>query len=241
MFDGTNGSQITSIPTRRVDNADRFWLGGGKRRVRHLDRVARRKRRCWGGLPLCAARDARGRELAQNVRSARRRWRQFWRRGGRHAKHGTDRPPGAILGTSDAGAAYLFDANPSSPTFGNAISAVQEPTPTSGDAFGTSVGFDTGARRGRGRPWVRERPGPRPSISISQGLRSRSPRRRLTSRRSQRLGDLQRYVHGRQPLANLTATIDWGDGSAPTVLDLPAGSYAFAAPHDYTTDPASGS
>ena len=43
------------------------------------------------------------------------------------------------------------------------------------------------------------------------------------------------------PLANLTATIDWGDGSAPTVLDLPAGSYAFAAPHDYTTDPASGS
>ena len=53
--------------------------------------------------------------------------------------------PGAFLGTSDAGAAYLFDANPSSPTFGNAIAAVQEPTPTSGDAFGTSVGFDTGA------------------------------------------------------------------------------------------------
>ncbi len=43
------------------------------------------------------------------------------------------------------------------------------------------------------------------------------------------------------PGANLTATIDWGDGSAPTDVDLPAGSYAFAAPHDYTTDPASGS
>ena len=43
------------------------------------------------------------------------------------------------------------------------------------------------------------------------------------------------------PSANLTATINWGDGSAPTDLDLPAGSYAFAAPHDYTTDPASGS
>ena len=34
----------------------------------------------------------------------------------------------------------------------------------------------------------------------------------------------------------LTASIDWGDGSSPTVLDLPAGSYAFSAPHDYTTD-----
>ena len=27
----------------------------------------------------------------------------------------------------------------------------------------------------------------------------------------------------------------------PTVFNLPAGSYAFSAPHDYTTDPASGS
>ena len=42
------------------------------------------------------------------------------------------------------------------------------------------------------------------------------------------------------PAANLTATIDWGDGSTPTVVDLPAGSYAFAAPHDYLTAPASG-
>ena len=40
--------------------------------------------------------------------------------------------PGAFLGTSDAGAAYLFDADPSSPTFGNAIAAVQEPTPDFG-------------------------------------------------------------------------------------------------------------
>ncbi len=53
--------------------------------------------------------------------------------------------PGANLGTSDAGAAYLFDADPASPTFGQAIAAVQEPTPTSGDALGTAVGFDDGA------------------------------------------------------------------------------------------------
>ena len=34
----------------------------------------------------------------------------------------------------------------------------------------------------------------------------------------------------------LTATIDWGDGSAPTLVTLPAGSYAFSVPHDYTSD-----
>ncbi len=37
--------------------------------------------------------------------------------------------PGANLGTTDAGAAYVFDADPASPTFGEAIAAVQEPTP----------------------------------------------------------------------------------------------------------------
>ena len=42
------------------------------------------------------------------------------------------------------------------------------------------------------------------------------------------------------PSVALTASINWGDGSAPTVVNLPAGSYAFSAPHDYTTDPAPG-
>ena len=41
------------------------------------------------------------------------------------------------------------------------------------------------------------------------------------------------------PSATLTASIDWGDGSAPTLLNLPSGSYAFSAPHDYTNDDAS--
>ena len=59
--------------------------------------------------------------------------------GTRH--HGPDRRAGATLGTSDAGAAYLFDANPSSSTFGRPIAAEQEPTPVTGDAFGGAVGF----------------------------------------------------------------------------------------------------
>ena len=58
------------------------------------------------------------------------------------------RAPGASLGTSDAGAAYLFDANSASPTFGLLIAAAEEPLPMSGNAFGTAVGFDDG-RPGR--------------------------------------------------------------------------------------------
>ena len=51
--------------------------------------------------------------------------------------------PARRSGTSDAGAAYLFDANPSSSTFGQPIAAEQEPTPVTGDAFGGAVGFLT--------------------------------------------------------------------------------------------------
>ncbi len=151
--------------------------------------------------------------------------------------------PGAFLGTSDAGAAYLFDANPASPTFGNAIAAVQEPTPTSGDVFGTSVGFDTGAlivgaagAIGSGVTGAQAvdlyQPGAQISVSSVSTYLAPAPHDSVIA--SGTFTDAN-------PSANLTATIDWGDGSAPTVVDLPAGSYAFAAPHDYTTDPASGS
>ena len=37
----------------------------------------------------------------------------------------------------------------------------------------------------------------------------------------------------------LTGSIDWGDGSPPTLVTLPPGSYAFSAPHDYTSSSAS--
>ena len=88
---------------------------------------------------------------------------------------------------------------------------------------------------------VRESPGPRPSISISPvpdlGLRPSRPTPRPAPNDSVIVSGTFMDAN---PSATLTATINWGDGSAPTVVDLPAGSYAFAAPHDYTTDPASG-
>ena len=151
--------------------------------------------------------------------------------------------PGAFLGTSDAGAAYLFDADPSSPTFGNAIAAVQEPTPTSGDAFGTSVGFDTGAlivgaagAIGSGVTGAEAvdlyQPGAQIAVSSVTTYLTPAPNDSVI---------VSGTFMDANPSATLTATINWGDGSAPTVVDLPAGSYAFAAPHDYTTDPASGS
>ena len=151
--------------------------------------------------------------------------------------------PGAFLGTSDAGAAYLFDADPSSPTFGNAISAVQEPTPTSGDAFGTSVGFDIGALIvgaagpiGSGATGAEAvdlyQPGAQIAVSSVTTYLTPAPNDSVI---------LSSTFMDANPSATLIATINWGDGSAPTEVDLPAGSYAFAAPHDYTTDPASGS
>ncbi len=33
----------------------------------------------------------------------------------------------------------------------------------------------------------------------------------------------------------LTGSINWGDGSPPTAITLPPGSYAFSVPHDYTS------
>ncbi len=51
--------------------------------------------------------------------------------------------PGATLGASDAGAAYQFDADPTSSTFGLPIAAVQEPSPsramTSAARSGSSI------------------------------------------------------------------------------------------------------
>ena len=150
--------------------------------------------------------------------------------------------PGAFLATRDAGAAYLFDADPASPTFGRPLAAVQESTPTTGDNFGAAVGFDTGAiivgaagALGSGITGADTvdlyQQGA--TISLSSGVTYAT----LAPNDSVILGGT--YLDANTS-ANLTATIDWGDGSAPTVVDLPAGSYGFAAPHDYGVDPASG-
>ncbi len=53
--------------------------------------------------------------------------------------------PLASLGTGSAGAVYVFDADPADSIFGCAIAAEQEPTPNTGDLFGTAVSIDNGA------------------------------------------------------------------------------------------------
>ena len=150
--------------------------------------------------------------------------------------------PGAFLATRDAGAAYLFDADPASPTFGRALAAEQESTPTTGDNFGAAVGFDIGAVivgaagalgsgiTGADAVDVYQQGA---TISLSSGVTYAT----LAPNDSVILGAT--YLDANTS-ANLKATINWGDGSAPTVVDLPAGSYGFAAPHDYGVDPASG-
>ena len=141
--------------------------------------------------------------------------------------------PGANLGTSDAGAAYLFDADPASPTFGQAIAAVQEPTPTSGDALGTAVGFDDGALiAGAAGVGAVDLYQPTVPLSLSSAT--------TYATASYDSVILSGTFMDANPSVGLTASINWGDGSSATVIDLPVGSYAFSVPHDYTTNPTSG-
>ena len=151
--------------------------------------------------------------------------------------------PGANLATSDAGAAYLFDADPASPTFGRAIGAAQESIPTSGDAFGTAVGFDTGALIVGAAGAIGSPVTGAEAVDIYQqdatiSLSSAATYATPGPIDSVILSGTYLDANGSAPL---TATINWGDGSPATVINLPGGSYAFAAPHDYTTSPASGS
>ncbi len=140
---------------------------------------------------------------------------------------------GANLGTSDAGAVYVFDADPASPTFSDAIAAVQEPTPTSGAATGTAIGLDDGALIA-GAPGTGAVDLYQPTVPIS-----------LSSSTTFAIASYNSVIASAtfmdaNPSVPLTATINWGDGSPSTVIDLPVGSYAFSAPHDYTAFPASG-
>ena len=127
-------------------------------------------------------------------------------------------------------------------TFGSLIAAVQESTPTSGDAFGTAVGFNDGAlivgaagaigSRVTGAEAVDlYQPGATISVSATTTY--------VTAAYDSVI--LSGTFMDANPSAALTATINWGDGSSPTVVNLPVGSYAFAAPHDYTSEPTSGS
>ncbi len=142
--------------------------------------------------------------------------------------------PAATLGTSCAGSAYLFDAEVGSPTLGQAIAAVQEPIPTSGDAFATSVGFDVGAivvgaaeADGSGLAADLYQPGAPLSVSSATTYASAPPFDSVI---------LSGTFTSPGASVTLKASIDWGDGSGATVLMLPPGSYAFSAPHDYIDD-----
>ncbi len=144
--------------------------------------------------------------------------------------------PDATLGTSDAGAAYLFDANPSSSIFGQPIAAEQEPTPASGDLFGGAVAFldvdgalligaeGTGGSGAEAADLYQV--GALLSVSATTTYATAAPNDSV-------IVSGTFVVPGN--FDTLTASIDWGDGSTPTQLTLPPGSYAFSAPHDYAS------
>ena len=223
-------------PQRR--DVDRLRLGGGVGRVEHPDRLAAGQRRRRRGVPVHSIGDRRT-ALAHDVRPARRRRRPLRRVGGGQQHTALIGAPGANLGTSDAGAAYLFDANPSSPTFG------QRDRRRAGAhaRHGRRLRHRGRLRRhgGLDRRRGAAAPGPRPPTSISPAPRSRVS---ATTTYATAAPYDSVIVSGTfvvaEPFDTLTGSINWGDGSAPTLLNLPPGSYAFSVPHDYTTDPAPG-
>ncbi len=142
--------------------------------------------------------------------------------------------PGANLDTSDAGAAYLFDADPTSSAFGQVIDAEQAATPITGGDFGSSLGFDDGALivgaagtlgSGVSGDEIVGLYQPMAEIAVSSGT--------IYPSTTYDSVILSGTFADADPLIPLTATIDWGDGSSLTYLTLTAGSYAFAAPHQY--------
>ena len=146
--------------------------------------------------------------------------------------------PGLIWAPSDAGAAYLFDADPASPDLRQRDRRrARAHCPPRATPSARRLGLTT-------RPWSWARPGP----SVRQ---SRAPRASTSIRRQllpqSRVSSATTYatsgaydsviVSGTfmdaNPHAAVTASINWGDGYAPTICTLPVGSYAFSAPHDY--------
>ncbi len=142
--------------------------------------------------------------------------------------------PGATLGTTDAGAAYLFDANQSSSIFGNPIAAEQESTPVTGDDFGSAVGFldingalligAEGAGGSGAEAADLYQPGAPLSLSATTTYATAAPYDSV-------IVSGTFVVPG--TFDTLGGSIDWGDGSPPTLITLPPGSYAFSVPHDY--------
>ena len=129
-----------------------------------------------------------------------------------------------------------FDANPSSSIFGKPIAAVQESTPVTGDDFGSAVGFldiDGGlliGAEGAGGTGAEAadlyQVGEPLSVSAQTTYATAAPYDSV-------IVSGTFVVPGN--FDTLTGSINWGDGSPPTLMTLPPGSYAFSVPHDYTT------
>ncbi len=143
--------------------------------------------------------------------------------------------PGANVGQSDAGAAYLFDADPTSPTFGAAIAAVGSPTPVAAGFFGQSVSFSdqaiavgAAARPGSGIPGSEAAYIYQPGVPLSVLSQ-------VTFANASNNSVILSGTFTDPGLLPITATVDWGDGSPLSPVILPFGSYAFALPHRYAS------
>ncbi len=144
--------------------------------------------------------------------------------------------PDATLGTTDAGAAYLFDANPASSIYGKPIAAEQESLPVTGDDFGSAVGFldingalligAEGAGGSGAEAADLYQTGAPLSLSATTTYATAAPYDSV-------IVSGTFVVPGN--FDTLSGSIDWGDGSAPTLVTLLPGSYAFSEPHEYTS------
>ncbi len=148
--------------------------------------------------------------------------------------------PGASMGAGDAGAAYLFNVGPpvsnTTSFIPQLIGAVQEPAPVTGDAFGGAVGFldindglmVAGAGGGTGVADLYAQGVP---LSVSAATT-------YTAGGSGQTADsviLSGTFEEIDLAFPVTVTINWDDGSAPTLETLEAGSSAFAIPHAYAS------
>ena len=152
--------------------------------------------------------------------------------------------PGANLGTAGAGAVYVFDADPTSPTFGQPIAAEQEPTPDTGGLFGTAVGFDNGAIVVGAAGALGSAAAGNEDVELYQGDDVYGPGAMASASSSTTYATGGAYdsvivsatFTDANPAAALTATINWGDGTTPTVPE-PAGRVPMPLRSRTTTRP----
>ena len=146
--------------------------------------------------------------------------------------------PRSGLGTASAGAAYEYDGDTLSPTFGNLLRAVQAPAPQAGDNFGSALGYyqnsvligAPGTSGGDGRAFFFR-------ASTDLGVSASTVTETDAGYRSVILsGQVSDPGLGESH----TVKIDWMDGPGGTsnveTINLPVGIVRFAAAHRYDRD-----